>query len=355
VTMPRVTVSNHKNTRSYIPKFSNEFTPPLRYIFEFIENRHIYEGQVLDPNFDNMVYLNTMFGMIRFNRLLTINEQIVPRFILEFYSQFCLDYNSKSQMLVEFVIQNNVFSLTLEEFSQIIRIPIEGQCSFSDKWSLDNLKFSVTSSGLYQTTPPTPDDIKLYVQVEMEEPLNRTRHSQTINVEENQILTREITPIMKTWVDIIRENVFCLGVVKQMELVTKQARLILPYGMLLTRLFNHVMSNYPELSNDRYVLYDPVIHPLSPHYESKIRKDYGTKRGLPSTSASSTSTFDHPSSSYHVDENDDENDKGLHKDGDADASFHFRNSDKYYHDPEECEYAGPKVTTSHEGNIPQQG
>ncbi|GJU51335.1 hypothetical protein Tco_1220890 [Tanacetum coccineum] len=47
--------------------------------------------------------------------------------------------------------------------------------------------------------------------------------------------------------------------------------------------------------------------------------------------------------------------KGLHKDGDADASFYFRNSDKYYHDPEECEYAGPKVTTSHEGNIPQQG
>ncbi|GJW14229.1 hypothetical protein Tco_0018362 [Tanacetum coccineum] len=28
----------------------------------------------------------------------------------------------------------------------------------------------------------------------------------------------------------------------------------------------------------------------------------------------------------------------LHKDGDADASFHFRNSDKYYHDPEECEF-----------------
>ncbi|GJU68114.1 hypothetical protein Tco_1254373 [Tanacetum coccineum] len=33
----------------------------------------------------------------------------------------------------------------------------------------------------------------------------------------------------------------------------------------------------------------------------------------------------------------------LHKDGDADASFRFRNSDKYYHDPEECEYAGPRV------------
>ncbi|GJW89608.1 hypothetical protein Tco_0167161 [Tanacetum coccineum] len=90
------------------------------------------------------------------------------------------------------------------------------------------------------------------------------------------------------------------------------------------------------LSNDRYVLYDPVIHPLSPHYESKIRKDYGTKRGLPSTSASSTSTFDHPSSSYHVDENDDENDKdGKGKRGrpstSASSSFAFDHPSSSHH------------------------
>ncbi|GKC07080.1 hypothetical protein Tco_0998690, partial [Tanacetum coccineum] len=28
----------------------------------------------------------------------------------------------------------------------------------------------------------------------------------------------------------------------------------------------------------------------------------------------------------------------------------FRNSDEYYHDPEKCEHASPKVTTSHGGN-----
>nr|GEZ56508.1 hypothetical protein [Tanacetum cinerariifolium] len=37
------------------------------------------------------------------------------------------------------------------------------------------------------------------------------------------------------------------------------------------------------------------------------RKDYGTKRGRPSTSASLSSGFDHPSSSHHVEEDDDEN------------------------------------------------
>ncbi|GJY95549.1 hypothetical protein Tco_0511910 [Tanacetum coccineum] len=210
--------------------------------------------------------------------------------------------------------------------------------SHLEAWSLDYLEFSVPTVGLYQTTPPTPDDIKLYVQVEMEEPLTHTRHSQTIDFDENQILTREITPIMKTWFDIIRENIFCLGgnrdhvpaclchmlyfiatsinynlaffVAKLMELVTKQVRLILPYGMLLTRLFNHIMSNSPELSNDRYVLYDRVMLPLAPYYERKTQKDYGTKRGRPSTFTSSSSAFDHPSSSHHVDE-DDENGEGT--------------------------------------------
>ncbi|GKC49074.1 putative ribonuclease H-like domain-containing protein, partial [Tanacetum coccineum] len=36
---------------------------------------------------------------------------------------------------------------------------------------------------------------------------------------------------------------------------------------------------------------------------------------------------------------------GLHKDGDADASFHFRNSDKYYHDPEKYESSVSTATT----------
>ncbi|GJS66133.1 retrovirus-related pol polyprotein from transposon TNT 1-94 [Tanacetum coccineum] len=43
----------------------------------------------------------------------------------------------------------------------------------------------------------------------------------------------------------------------------------------------------------------------------KTRKDYGTKRGCHSTSASSASDFDHPSSSHHVYDDNDENDEGT--------------------------------------------
>nr|GEX91295.1 hypothetical protein [Tanacetum cinerariifolium] len=89
-----------------------------------------------------------------------------------------------------------------------------------------------------------------------------------------------------------------------MEFVTKQARLIFPYGMLLACLFKYFMSEIPELFNESYVLYDRVMYPLTAQQERKTRKDYGTKRGCHSTSSSSA--FDQPYSSYLNDKDDDD-------------------------------------------------
>ncbi|GJS24587.1 hypothetical protein Tco_0453219 [Tanacetum coccineum] len=95
-------------------------------------------------------------------------------------------------------------------------------------------------------------------------------------------------------------------IAKRMEFVTKQAQLILPYGMLLTHMFDHVISENPELSNPLHVLYDRVIYPLAAQQERKTRKDYLTRRGR--SSASSSSAFGQPSSSHP---NDDDNDEGT--------------------------------------------
>ncbi|GKB30147.1 hypothetical protein Tco_0869548 [Tanacetum coccineum] len=94
-----------------------------------------------------------------------------------------------------------------------------------------------------------------------------------------------------------------------MEFVTKQPRLILPYDMLLTRLFKYVISESPELSNDHYVLCDRVMYPLTAQQERKTQKDYGTRRGRSSTSFSSA--FGQPSSSHPIDDDNDGNDKGT--------------------------------------------
>ncbi|GJU11983.1 hypothetical protein Tco_1134379 [Tanacetum coccineum] len=101
-------------------------------------------------------------------------------------------------------------------------------------------------------------------------------------------------------------NNLAFFIAKRMEFITKQARLFLPYGMLLTRLFTDVMSKSPELLNDHYVLYDRVMYPFTAQQERKTRKDYGMRRGRSSTSSSSA--FGQPSS-FHP--NDDDNDEGT--------------------------------------------
>ncbi|GKE89390.1 hypothetical protein Tco_1566865, partial [Tanacetum coccineum] len=281
--------------------------------------------------------LNAKFGSMGFECLLKISEQIVPCFILEFYSQLRFNYIPEGHFIVHFVIQNKPFSFTLEEFGQIIGIPFKGHCSYSDKWSLDYLEICTPSNGIYQTTPPSPNDIKSLVQIIRTKPITRIRHKKIIDVEENEILNREIKSHMKSWVEIIRENVFCLGgnrdpvpaclchmlyciatstrynlaffVLKRMEAVRGQHKVNLPYGMLLTRLFKYIVSNFPELSDDRYILCDRVMYPLAPHYERKTRADHGKKRCRQSNSASSSSVFVHTSPSHHLDDYDVENEE----------------------------------------------
>nr|GEV75823.1 ribonuclease H-like domain, reverse transcriptase, RNA-dependent DNA polymerase [Tanacetum cinerariifolium] len=216
--MPRKTVEYHQNTKSYIPKISNEYTSPLKRNFEFLENCYIREGRVVYPDFDGLVYVKSMFEHIGFDCLLDINEQIVPCLILEFYSQYRVKYTLEGQMLIDFVIQDQFFSYTLEEFGQILGIPFR---------------------------------------VERKDVVTHVRHDEVIDVEDNQILTREIVTIIKKWVDIIRENVFCLS-------------------------------------------------------ERKTRKDYGTRRGRSSTSSSSAfgqPSFSHPNDDDDDDDDDDETDE----------------------------------------------
>nr|GEX95086.1 uncharacterized mitochondrial protein AtMg00810-like [Tanacetum cinerariifolium] len=85
--------------------------------------------------------------------------------------------------------------------------------------------------------------------------VRRIRHEEEIDVHEYQVLTRKIEPTLKHLDEIIRENVFCLGVIGTM---------------------------FPQ--------------------------DRGTRRGRHSASSS---TFNEPSSSYLNDDGDDGNNKGT--------------------------------------------
>ncbi|GJU54359.1 retrovirus-related pol polyprotein from transposon TNT 1-94 [Tanacetum coccineum] len=146
-----------------------------------------------------------------------------------------------------------------------------------DRWRLDELAYGVPSDGPYQTNPDSIEDIISSIRIDREGQVRRIRHEEEIDVLEYQ--------------------------------VTKQARLLLPYGMLLTRLFTFIMNENTELNNESYVLYDHVMTPLAAQLEQKPRRDCGMRRGRHSTSSSSA--FDQSSSSHLNDDDDYENDEGT--------------------------------------------
>ncbi|GKB43237.1 hypothetical protein Tco_0888179 [Tanacetum coccineum] len=296
--MPRKSSEDHKNTRAYIPMISHEYRTPIKEKLRDLESRYIHEGRVVFNNFADLNYVRSLLHFIEFECLLEINEQIYPRFILEFYSQYRVSYSD------------------------------EGTCVFTDRWRLDELAYGIPSDGPYQTNLPSIEDIILSIRID-----------------------RDVEPTLKPLEEIIRENVFCLRgnrdhvpaclcymlycvvhserfnlayfMAKRMEWVTKQKRLILPYGMLLTRLFTFIMNEYPKLNNESYVLYDCVMTPLAAQLERKPRRDRGTRRGRHSTSFSSA--FDQPSSFYLNDDDDDGNDEGSSRES-TPSPIHYVNS-----------------------------
>ncbi|GKB09783.1 hypothetical protein Tco_0843706 [Tanacetum coccineum] len=95
--------------------------------------------------------------------------------------------------------------------------------------------------------------------------VDRTIKSQTVTLTPNQILTKELSPDMKQWEELIRENRnqynLAYFFVKRIECARANPTANLPYGMFLTRLYRHIMEAYPHLDNG---IYDITHHSASP-------------------------------------------------------------------------------------------
>ncbi|GJZ73366.1 hypothetical protein Tco_0637512 [Tanacetum coccineum] len=239
--MPKATTTDISLTKSYIPKVSKipSISPTIAQFYKPIENRNIHEGRVVDQAYYKSNNIERLFTNIRFNCLFQINEPIVPRFILDFYSQ---------------------------------------------------VTYSQETEGPYCTNLFTPDNIRRLLELERVV-VYRTIKSQMVSLNPNQILTKELSPDMKQREELIRENVFGLGghrdrlptclahmlycvvaeeqynlayfLVKRIQCARATPTVNLSYGMFLTRLYRHVMETHPHLDNGIYDIVERVMRPLA--------------------------------------------------------------------------------------------
>ncbi|GJT74473.1 hypothetical protein Tco_1041198 [Tanacetum coccineum] len=203
--------------------------------------------------------------------------RIVPRFILDFYSQVTLQRDDSGVILISFMIQNEFITLSLQQFGQILIIPFNGQAVFINEWDLSSLAYSQETEGPYHTDLPTPEEIHQFLQFQRVDP-NRTIKNKNVILSPNQVLTKELRQDLKIWNKLVYENVI--------ESARATPKAHLPYGIFLTRLFRHVMEHYSHLENGIYNAVDRVMRPLALKQTRRPRSDRGKGRySISSTSA----------------------------------------------------------------------
>ena len=82
--MPR---NDYQDTKRYIPNLHPNIPYEQKANLQRVQHRYIHEGRVVDARFIALDGIEGCFPTIGFDCLYTINDQICPRFVLEFYSR----------------------------------------------------------------------------------------------------------------------------------------------------------------------------------------------------------------------------------------------------------------------------
>ena len=133
--MPPATFSDHKETRNYLPKYhrTKGLDKDQVETFKSLEKRYVHEGRTIDPSFLEGTSIRQNFAAINFDCLLDIDEQICPRFILEFYATLSLLFDDDGEFSLTFITNQKSNIISLNDFATILGVPNVGTCLYTDK------------------------------------------------------------------------------------------------------------------------------------------------------------------------------------------------------------------------------
>ncbi|GJW77243.1 hypothetical protein Tco_0138925 [Tanacetum coccineum] len=85
--MPTSNQTDYKRIKEYLRRIHHSKTMPhkLRDKYIDLEDRLFQEGRIVEPSFINAHKLHPLFSAMGLESLLTLNEQVCPRLIIEFY------------------------------------------------------------------------------------------------------------------------------------------------------------------------------------------------------------------------------------------------------------------------------
>ncbi|GJZ68033.1 hypothetical protein Tco_1278835 [Tanacetum coccineum] len=201
--------------------------------------------------------------------------------------------------------------IKLERFGQILKIPSEGTCIYSNESSINLLNQHCENRTPYKTNIPHFTKIKNNISI-----LNN-KQTQS-HLDPSITHHNELLPCIINWELIIKENVICVDMHKDLvdacisvmlynletcqkfnlayyiahkiEDIKECEDCPLPYGLLLTCIYQYVLVKHLKLIQPRYYLNFRVMDSINGQEVRKKDKGKRPKSRSPSPSASAEST-----------------------------------------------------------------
>ncbi|GJT61648.1 hypothetical protein Tco_1005181 [Tanacetum coccineum] len=231
-------------------------SPPLTKLSPLVDDD---VGRIVTPSFIAENNMLPFFQAIGFKPFLTLNEPICPRFVVEFYHSLEVKRNEEDILYIEFKLGQFTFTLTPSHLSQILKTPHTLETFYTSEWSLNSLDDHPYSNyfGLKHdiikkviTTLRTTqaqllrDSNKLYIRPDLKlwELFFKEKFFCSTD-KRNKV--KACTAYMLYYLTIRRKFNFTSMIIYRMEEVIKKRKGPMPFAMLLTRIYNHILAINP--------------------------------------------------------------------------------------------------------------
>ncbi|GJX48628.1 hypothetical protein Tco_0273818 [Tanacetum coccineum] len=247
----------------------------LKPIIRDLENRSIHEGRTMHPEFAQDTNLKSKFFDIRLQCLYDVDEDIHPRFLLELFFSAKILRDEEGSINFCFWSLNKQFIVPLEYLTHILQTLLQRDCAYSNEYSLESLNRFLEEVYPYQSLIPTPNEMISNISINgiTEDPLrirknelrrdfriwNKVIDCNAIGEDTNsQYVSASSCHMIYCFLNH-RPYKFTYFSGKKITLIKNSLEFPLPYGMLLTRLFNHLTLMNPKLVRPKYF---PLPHTL---------------------------------------------------------------------------------------------
>ncbi|GKD22709.1 hypothetical protein Tco_1224412 [Tanacetum coccineum] len=242
--------------------------------YRILEKYLFHEGRLVTPSFIEANNILPSFNAVGLKSFLTLNEPICLRFVVEFYHSLEVKRDEEEHLYIEFKLGqltfNNFFGPKHDVVKNNITIPRRTQTQLQrspNKLYIDDIH-------------PDLRGWELFFKENFFCSLSKRNKVNTC------------TAYMLYYLTIRRKFNFTSMIIYQMEEVINKRDGPMPFAMLLTRLYNHILEINPQtiISIARFTFHERVMDPLD--ISRNPSEEKGKKIASPSVTSSSSSSSD---------------------------------------------------------------